>query len=563
MKTKIWNLSFLLLTILATIKIFFFNLNIDEEYAITMACRIAAGDVMLLDMWEPHQTSGFLCAALIRLFGLFTGSSDYLVLYLRFAGAIIQAGIGVFMYRTIKQPFGGGIAFVCSIFFYNTLSKWIQIPEFSNMLVWFSVLVFLCLLRYALAPRQHRFWLVCAGIFLSCLVLSYPSCILAVPLYLIALKVLERKKTFPGDLFAILTPCLLLAAAFVGGLLSRMSISQFFFGLRQMMTDGQHTDTFLQRIGAYAGELPRLLLPFGVAFLTALLIWRFLFYKKQKQSGVSQLFLFLNLLMIVCLIQQLILWLIPGGFIHYPLLYFLLLYGAGYLAYHALAVQKETSLDTEQKTRCKILLYTGLIPGAGVWLSALLITNTTISVTSSYLMTGMIASLILMYLWLRENISLKKLSIFTVFVLLGTTLFAKGFMVCETGGFKSNMAFVKQKALSGPAKGIYCHYMEGYDYNNYANVVSKYVQPGDTVLYAGRHSLRYLLGDQRISSYSTISTPTFDRRLTEYWALHPDRYPDVVICDDMDRFLEDIRAVLPLGEPDVVEEGIAVFLLDK
>ena len=49
---------FIVLSLLATVKICFFNLNIDEEYAITLSWRILSEDRMFLDIWEPHQTSG-------------------------------------------------------------------------------------------------------------------------------------------------------------------------------------------------------------------------------------------------------------------------------------------------------------------------------------------------------------------------------------------------------------------------------------------------------------------------------------------------------------------------
>ena len=52
----------ILLSFLATVKTCFFNMNIDEEYAITLSYRILSKDRMFLEMWEPHQTSGFQTA---------------------------------------------------------------------------------------------------------------------------------------------------------------------------------------------------------------------------------------------------------------------------------------------------------------------------------------------------------------------------------------------------------------------------------------------------------------------------------------------------------------------
>lgn len=158
------SLFLILLSFMATVKVCFFNMNIDEEYAITLSCRILSEDRMFLEIWEPHQTSGFLTAGLCWIYRSLTGASEYLALYLRICGALIQAVISVFMYRTLKISFSRFGALVCAVFFYNTLPKQIQTPEFANMLVWFSVLAMLCLFR-ACHSERRGLWLGAGGVF--------------------------------------------------------------------------------------------------------------------------------------------------------------------------------------------------------------------------------------------------------------------------------------------------------------------------------------------------------------------------------------------------------------
>ena len=131
--------------------------------------------------------------------------------------------------------------------------------------------------------------------------------------------------------------------------------------------------------------------------------------------------------------------------------------------------------------------------------------------------------------------------------LLGTTLFAKGFLVCSTEGIKDDVTLVRQKALYGPAKGIYCRYMDGYVYNNVAELLAEYAVQECPVLYVGEHSLYYMLGSQTISNFSTISTPTFDERLKEYWDRYPDRVPKIVVCDVAEERLHEIKELLVWG----------------
>lgn len=51
-------------TLLAFIKSIWISLDIDEAYAVTLGYRMAQGDILVRDMWEPHQFSGFLAALL-------------------------------------------------------------------------------------------------------------------------------------------------------------------------------------------------------------------------------------------------------------------------------------------------------------------------------------------------------------------------------------------------------------------------------------------------------------------------------------------------------------------
>lgn len=561
MKKKIIYSIFILLSLLATIKMCFFGINIDEEYAITMSYRLATGDSMFLTMWEPHQTSGFISAFFIRIFIAFTGGTEYLVIYLRVIGALIQTGISVFLYRTGKLIFTQNAAFVAAIFFYNTLPKWIQVPEFTNLLIYFSLLAFLFLLKYYHSPKHNKLWLVGAGISLSGLVLSYPSCILAIPIYLLGMFMIH-KKNFLKDIAVLLGTCIILASGYLIYFLSKMPFSELLYGLQQMMTDGSHSQSPWERLLIYGKEFLSLL-PHVAGILLITLVITY-FYKKfiGERKNASTFVVFSLIAITLCLTEQLIIWLGDSTYIHSPLLYFYFLYFIGIAFYF----QKETKQIEckDQKELIKTVFWLGSITGGAVWLAALLITNTTISVTGSYLMTGLITTIWLVGDKVEQNapktltVSRALFSLATL-GLLGTTLFAKGFLMCENEGFKGTMFVVKQKALYGPAKGIYCRYTNGYEYNNYAELVAEYLEVGENVLYIGQHSLYYLLGDVNISTYSTISTPTFDERLLEYWEKYPDKYPKIVVCYSWEP-IDHIKELINVEESSIAEkEGIAIY----
>ncbi len=545
MKGKLFRAILVLLSFLATVKLCIISIGIDEEYAVTMAYRITAGDRMFLEIWEPHQTSGFLAAFLIRIFMTVTGTVEYLILFLRVAGACIQAVISLFLYRTLRKSFSEEAAFVASVFFYNTLPKWIQTPEFANMLVWFATLAFGCFLRYYLLSQRRWLWLVAAGICLSAMVLSYPSCVLAMPVILLGMWKLREgngKSGFLKEAAILFGTCLLLGFCYVGYFLGQMSAKEFVYGFTQMMTDCSHSAGIFQRLADYGQELVRLLLFAAAAVLPAALL--VLAVKKLRTLRS-----FVLIVMIVTLIEQVVYWICDSRYLQEPLIYFYFLFLCGVILYTS-----QRKRNGEASIHIRALFWLGSVGGAGIWSSALLITNTTISVTGSYLMPGLICGILLLWDDLPQWGQKYLLKGFTL-CLLGTTLFVKGFLVCSTEGVKDNVTFVKQKALSGPAKGIYCRYVDGYVYNVAAELLSQYTKEECPVLYVGEHSLYYLLGSQTISNFSTISTPTYNERLGEYWEQYPDRIPKLVICDTDEDKMHAIKEILVWG-PLIAEQEL-------
>lgn len=257
-----------------------FGQDVDEQYAVAMAYRMVCGDRMFLEMWEPHQTSGFLSAVFIKLFMVLTGGIDYLVIYLRVVGVVIQFIISVFLYDTMKKFFPKDVALGMAFFFYNTISKNSPVPEFTNMLLWFSVITFLCLMRFV---ENHNFaikWLVWAGIFSSLLVLSYPTCILAVIPVLIGIWVVSEQKQRLKNCAGYMGICACCGIAYLLYFLSHMSVAELMFGFGQMCTDGSHSTTLLNKIDGYVREdmlnlASHMLISIGMAFAIRLLIMFF------------------------------------------------------------------------------------------------------------------------------------------------------------------------------------------------------------------------------------------------------------------------------------------------
>ena len=105
-------------------------------------------------------------------------------LFLRIVGVVTQLLISILTYRTFRKFVTENTAFVIAVFYYNIIPKNSTVPDFSNMLLWFSMLLFLCLLYFFLAENNEipgkYFYLIMSGLSTSALVLSYPTCLFVV-----------------------------------------------------------------------------------------------------------------------------------------------------------------------------------------------------------------------------------------------------------------------------------------------------------------------------------------------------------------------------------------------
>lgn len=179
----------IVLSIFAAVKMLFFAFGLDEEYQLVMAYRHVKGDKLFLDMWEPHQSSAFLCELLMRPYLAVCGKTG-VVIWLRLCGTLIHLGVSVYLCRTLRRMIGKDSAFLLGLIYFNTIPKQIMLPEFGIMQVWFLTLLSLFLIRYYDINVRKKKYLIFAAFALVLEVLSYPSCLL---LYFLVMWILWRR----------------------------------------------------------------------------------------------------------------------------------------------------------------------------------------------------------------------------------------------------------------------------------------------------------------------------------------------------------------------------------
>lgn len=236
----------------------FFDYTMDEEYQLMMGYRALRGDHLFKEMWEPHQTSAFLCTGLMWLYKALTGTYTGILLYLRVCTTLIQICISLYLYHVLKQLLERKYALLCTLIYFNMIPKIIQIPDFSNMQLWFFTLTVLFLTQYVLGrDREHadRAWMVFgAGVWMSMEVLAYPSCVILFPFFLLCLyRTSGTKKWRDMGLFA--GACAVCALIWLCAVLRNVSLEELLRNVKLLLG----FDLTHELSGATQGKLPGIL----------------------------------------------------------------------------------------------------------------------------------------------------------------------------------------------------------------------------------------------------------------------------------------------------------------
>ena len=525
---RFWKIICILAIIAYTLKNLFIGADTDEGYGIMAGYRLAMRDRLLLEMWEPHQTSAIFTAVFIRLFVMLTGGVDYLNLFLRIVFFPIQAGVSVFLYKTIRKTvpqIDETVAALMGLLYYMTTPKSIFIPEYSNLHNWFFALMVLCLLRYfgAKDSEGNRAegklrYLVLAGIFMTCDVLAYPSMVLVFLGYLVFLFVQKSGKKWK-EICAYVLPCVLSAAVMAAYLLSYMTPQKMLEMAGEILGEGSHQMTVGEKLlgwGMSLGELALILLSallasWGIRLFTEKIL------KKQLPKLLQtpgMLFLLLTLLI------QTGFWLFSSFNAIYPQLPLMALSLAGGYVY--------LRRDKTEKLFYELLLLVFVNYAA-----VLLLSNWEPMLLVTYLIMGAEFGLVCVGCYWQKTVAWgkKALQILCLCLALGNA-FSYTYLILGSQEYHAsvirNVRGINRKGLRA---GILTDYMTAYRYNNNLEVWPEAVPDGSTVLYVGPSQFYCMLGEHKQASPDTICSMIYDERLLDYWETNPDRYPDVVVFE--------------------------------
>lgn len=545
-------------SVLAALKVIFVDYTLDEEYQVVMAYRRLLGDDLFGAMWEPHQTSAFACVWFMRIFLAVTGGTTGVVLFLRVCTTLIQILLSWWLYRVLREYTRKEYAFMLGLAYFNISPKIIQIPEFSNLQVWFFTVMVLSLIEYYGNDAQalkHRLWLVLAGVSMAFEVLSYPACLILFPFFLIYIfiqsggvksKMGDRKKQgevngavpkTEGSTKYAMTDCLIFAGIcgtcaliWLGYVLSSVPPEIFLRNVGYILsfdlthdfsiTADSKTVLLLRSIGM-------LVTPLITIVFVSLLAWGAYYLVKRREGKAegANLSVLAVLLVLASEAVQMFYWVVLRKGYEEPMIHLLVLFLAAALVWRSADMRKKVFV-------------------AGFWGSVLsiaaVIYMSDLGAWYAFphgMLGALFAMLILIYALERELGERSKRWIWVLLLgLVAVSIFGKGFTL-RAGKTETNTVLgIRGIVREGPAAGIFMNYMQAYITNSTYEEFEEYVDEGANCLIvtnmAGTAGTSpYLFRDCNICHFSIVDPTSYDERLLTYWSLYPEKQPDVIVVD--------------------------------
>lgn len=510
----------ILLSVVAAVNQLLIGFDIDEGYAVSMPFRLLQGDHLFADMWEVHQTSALLPAAFLWLFYQVTGSTAYMVLYLRIVATLLHLGMTVLIYRKTRKYLTADWSLLFALLYLNLLPKWIISLDFSMQQVWGLTLLFTCLLEERGTEKKQLWQDFLTGLSLAFTVLAYPGMVLLYPAVLVMIcmcnKVLSGKDKCRKCLL-FTAGCAVSAVVFFLYILLFMPVADFLSGIPKVFMDGTHQFTMQTKLLLYGQQwlnVAKQLLILSVLPLLAALILQIFRQKKRKEKG--SLFLAFLLLFVTETSLLMILGNLVGiqmGPFHFQvryLLFFLCICIAGW-----------NGRNTDRP-----LFYVPIFLMLVAFVGILVFSNVGPDSSSSYLGLGILAGFSLL---LKKYPQKEQLLFATTVLFVLSLLFCKGYYVRITEYGPSTVRQQRVQVTEGALAGIYVLPEEAEQYMQEHETVQCVTQPDDKLLFLGTDGILNLSANCPFVSPSTISTPAFNEQWVEYFTEYPEKEPTVIV----------------------------------
>lgn len=516
---RICRILLVIAAVLMNIKYIFTDFGIDAEFQISMSYRLATGDIMFKEMWEPYQMSAFLCAFFIKLYLELFKTTTGIVLYLQVIGVLLDAGVSLLLYQTIRKHLNSEkTAFLMAWVFFLVAPKDIPLADYTNMQMWFSLL--LCIFLFLQYKTGKKRFLVPAALSLCGAVLSYPSCLL---IYLGVVGILLYRKEVQSALI-VTGICALVGGLYLCMIFSQVSINEFIDVIHNMLAiETSHSMGIGMRFWLYCKDIAKIAFVFAIAYGISFVGIRVFLYKKignKSTCGILADAVFV-LISIIIGLYTVICW---KDYIRYS-------YSVVFLILIVIGLKYVRKLSADKK----YFYLCGIIISFLQFVSALLLTNLVFVASVPFLLIAVVVS----FLPLGEAFKMidgpKYVNTFIkVCLIIGIAalMFRNVYIIRPMQGDISTILYIRSVVKEGPAIGIISEYMGPYIQNESMREWKEYIQDGQSIYLIGGalDTMGYLYADTEIAAPSLVPTPGYNEAILDYWEENPEKYPDVIVA---------------------------------
>ncbi len=495
--------------VLVSIKSILTDTGYDNGYQIAMSYRHLNNDSLFATMWEPHLSSAFAVDILMWLYHWVVPSFAGVNLYIQICGTLLFGLLCVPVYRTLKPYCNEYTAqFIC-MFLIVYRAKQTPFVEFANMQIFFSVLVFLCLVKY-FENSSQRGYLYTAAIFMCLEVLSYPSCIISYIFAAVLLYVYGGGKL--KDVIRFSVCCAVFGAIYFGIIVLQNGFAAVLKNISGMVSFDSHSAGKLNSgIWVNTKEFVIYIGWIAAAALVGAIICKAV--KLISDYQVSYLVVFAA---VIAVSEAVLVFTCKNALFHKSIYILpLLLEGIGFM------LAKQLS-DGEKR-----VFVTGVCLAAASAISVMMLTDLSVDTFLPYMVIGCMVSIMAISKLQKEGAA------FTVGILV-TVLFHRGIVVngymnaaqCET-------VFQMQNIIrNGPNVGIVADNDNVYFNRDAGPELANYTDDDDCVLVVTYDWIIdpaiFLFANGEIANPSVIDTPVYNEVMLDYYDRYPQKKPTVV-----------------------------------
>ena len=505
----------LIAAFLTALKILFAGYDMDEQYAFALSYRLIQGDILIKNMWEPHQLSALFLALIMFPF-LKVFSTTGIVLYSRAISLIIHGCLMFFLWRYLKKKTTKFSALCVTIIIAFSLPKIMFLAEFSNVHMWCLMITILSLLEYVeLDSRwKQRLLIILAGIGFVGSVLSYPSLVLMLFFYVVFFLRFGKKgiKKIEALLIFVL-PGFMFLGIMLFYVSTKVGLENVRFGVEAILSDGSQSDSLLTKLMAHKDSLIEVLKFAGIYGVISTIVW-FVIRKKAEIKGLP---LFCILLAFVTTAGQMFIWIAFRKYPNYPL-----------VEYCFVPLVEMILLFAGKKGISKEFLLWNIVPVSS-FVGICMLSNHPFLVSLPFLAYAIVG--VVAVDEIRTLFQEKRIAAILLFVWAIVVCFGHSYLLRVNGGRHITCFDDLSLIRSGPAVGIIAEPEMVYSNRQIHQIVLDTIPVGSKVFYMGRYNDIYLTGNYVVCSPNTISTPTFNELTIEYFRKNPDKYPAYIVCD--------------------------------